>query len=43
MCHGTAYDFNDNVLPVAAKMFVRVVEARLGCALYDAGELDALA
>ena len=42
MCHGTAYDFNDNVLPYAAKMYVRLIEARLGCALYDAHELDAL-
>lgn len=43
MCHGTAYDFNDNVIPGAAAMYVRLVETRLGCSLYGPGELDALA
>ena len=42
MCHATAYDFNDNILPHAARVYVKVVEARLGCSLFDAGELGAL-
>ena len=38
---GTAFDFNDNLLPTAASFFVRLVEARLGCELYSAEELAA--
>ena len=39
MCHNTAFDFNDNVSPLAAVLFVRLVEERLGCSLYTADEL----
>ena len=39
MCHATNYDFNDNALPVAAVLFVRLCEARLGARLYDDDEL----
>lgn len=34
MCHGTTFDFNDNVLPRAALMFLRIVEDRFGLELY---------
>jgi len=40
ICHGTAYDFNDNALPPAALMWVRLVEARLGVSLYEDEELS---
>ena len=39
MCHATGYDFNDNLLPIAVRFWVRLVESRLGCSLYDAEEL----
>ena len=39
MCHNTAFDFNDNVSPLAAVFFVRLVEERLGCGLYTEEEL----
>ena len=39
MCHNTAFDFNDNLLPIAAVFWVRLVEARLGIALYTDDEL----
>jgi len=39
ICHGTAYDFNDNAIPGAAAVWVRLVEARLGCVLYGDDEL----
>ena len=39
MCHATGYDFNDNLLPIAVRFWVRLVESRLGCTLYDAEEL----
>ena len=39
MCHNTAFDFNDNVSPRAAVIFIRLVEARLGILLYDEKEL----
>ena len=39
MCHNTAFDFNDNVSPMAAVFFVRLVEERLGCSLYSEAEL----
>ena len=39
MCHNTAFDFNDNVSPLAATFFVRLVEERLGVALYEEAEL----
>lgn len=38
MCHGTTYDFNDNVLPRAVLMFVRIVEDRFGVQLYEQEE-----
>ena len=37
--HNTAYDFNDNALPVAAAMFVAILGDRFGVALYDPEEL----
>ncbi len=42
MCHATGYDFNDNLLPIAVRFWVRLVESRLGCSLYDAEELNAM-
>merc|ERR1740121_2387048 len=39
MCHGTTYDFNDNVLPRAVLMFLRIVEDRLGVHLYSQDEV----
>ena len=39
ICHGTTYDFNDNVLPRALMMFVRIVEDRFGLSLYTQEEL----
>ena len=39
ICHGTAFDFNDNVVPGAAALWVRLVEQRLGCQLYSDDEL----
>ena len=39
MCHNTAFDFNDNVSPRAAVFWVRLVEERLSCSLYDGDEL----
>jgi len=39
MCHNTAFDFNDNVLPIAAVFWVRLVEQRLGVSLYSDAEL----
>ena len=29
MCHNTAFDFNDNTIPIAATFYVRLVEDRL--------------
>ncbi|KAJ1455978.1 hypothetical protein M885DRAFT_192366 [Pelagophyceae sp. CCMP2097] len=42
MCHGTSFDYNDNCLPIAARFWVKLVEARLGCELYTAAELDGI-
>lgn len=39
MCHNTAFDFNDNVSPMAAVLFVRLVEKRLGISMYTEEEL----
>lgn len=39
MCHNTAFDFNDNLIPVASIFFVRIVESRLGLSLYSEDEL----
>lgn len=39
MCHNTSFDFNDNVSPLAAVLFVRLVEQRLGSPLYTPDEL----
>jgi len=39
MCHSTAFDYNDNVSPLAAVFFVRLVEHRLGTSLYTKAEL----
>mmetsp|Transcript_13838 Transcript_13838/g.27850 ORF Transcript_13838/g.27850 Transcript_13838/m.27850 type:complete len:124 (-) Transcript_13838:469-840(-) len=39
MCHNTAFDFNDNMSPIAAVFWVRLVEERLGVKLYSDDEL----
>eukprot|EP00931_Biecheleriopsis_adriatica_P075620 TRINITY_DN49445_c0_g1_i1.p1 TRINITY_DN49445_c0_g1~~TRINITY_DN49445_c0_g1_i1.p1 ORF type:complete len:476 (+),score=78.27 TRINITY_DN49445_c0_g1_i1:41-1429(+) len=39
VCHGTTYDFNDNVLPRAVAMLVRIVEDRFGLELYSQKEI----
>lgn len=39
ICHGTTYDFNDNVLPRAVLMFLRIVEDRFGLDLYSQDEV----
>ena len=39
MCHNTAFDFNDNIIPIAAIFFIRIVESRLKLALYTDEEL----
>lgn len=39
ICHGTSYDFNDNLLPIAAAVWVRLVESRLGVRLWGEDEL----
>merc|ERR1712066_69122 len=39
ICHGTSFDFNDNVLPRAVSMFVRIVEDRFGLELYSQEEV----
>eukprot|EP00971_Amphidinium_carterae_P173074 3431188-Amphidinium_carterae.1 len=42
ICHGTSFDFNDNVLPRAVMMFIRILEDRFGIDLYTQDEvLDA--
>jgi len=39
MCHNTAFDFNDNIIPIASILFIRIVESRLGISLYSDDEL----
>jgi len=39
MCHNTAFDFNDNIIPVAAIFFIRILEERLRLPLYTEEEL----
>lgn len=39
ICHGTTYDFNDNVLPRIVTMFVKIVEDRMGLSLYTQEEI----
>jgi len=39
MCHNTAFDFNDNMSPIASVFWVRLVEHRLGLPLYSEAEL----
>jgi len=39
ICHGTTYDFNDNVLPRAVLMLLRIVEDRFGVQLYAQEEV----
>jgi len=38
-CHNTAFDFNDNLLPIAGILFVRIVESRMGLQLYSEEDL----
>jgi hippurate hydrolase len=40
MCHSSDFDFNDNALPVIAGVFVKLAERRLGCKLYEDGEVS---
>lgn len=39
MCHGTSFDFNDNILPRSILMFLRIVEDRFGVDLYTQEEV----
>jgi len=39
ICHATAYDFNDNVLPRVVLMLIRIVEDRFGVQLYGQEEV----
>jgi len=39
ICHATAYDFNDNTLPRAVLMLLRIVEDRFGVQLYTQEEV----
>jgi metal-dependent amidase/aminoacylase/carboxypeptidase family protein len=39
MCHNTAFDFNDNLIPFAVCFWVRLVEDRLALQLYTEEEL----
>merc|ERR1719367_1527129 len=39
ICHGTTFDFNDNALPRAVAMFIRIVEDRFGIDLYSQEEV----
>lgn len=39
ICHATGYDFNDNAIPYCARLWIRLVEDRLGCVLYEDGEI----
>jgi len=34
MCHSTSFDFNDNAIPYAIKIWIRLVEDRFGVQLY---------
>ena len=42
ICHGTSYDFNDNVLPRAVLLFVKIVEERFSTELLSAKEVEKL-
>jgi len=35
ICHSTQFDFNDNVIPVAIKIWIRLVEDRFGVKLFQ--------
>jgi len=39
ICHGTTFDFNDNVLPRVILMFLRICEDRFGVELYTQAEV----
>lgn len=39
MCHNTAFDFNDNIIPFAVCFWVRLLEERLALRLYTEEEL----
>ncbi|OQR96851.1 amidohydrolase family protein [Achlya hypogyna] len=40
--HSDTFDFNDAVLPIAARIFLGIAQHRLGCELYTADELNAI-
>mmetsp|Transcript_67537 Transcript_67537/g.162137 ORF Transcript_67537/g.162137 Transcript_67537/m.162137 type:complete len:458 (-) Transcript_67537:19-1392(-) len=39
ICHGTTFDFNDNILPRAVTMLIRILEDRFGVDLYSQEEI----
>ena len=39
ICHGATFDFNDNALPRAIAMYIRIVEDRFGITLYSDEEI----
>mmetsp|Transcript_63067 Transcript_63067/g.195260 ORF Transcript_63067/g.195260 Transcript_63067/m.195260 type:complete len:478 (+) Transcript_63067:33-1466(+) len=39
ICHGTAFDFNDNALVYAINMMVKIIEDRFGVELYTQNEV----
>ncbi|EQC32657.1 hypothetical protein SDRG_09633 [Saprolegnia diclina VS20] len=40
--HSDTFDFNDGVLPIAARIFLGIVHHRLGCSLYSDEDLTAI-
>lgn len=36
--HGTSFDFNDNVLPLAVSLYLKIIEDRFGVKLFDGFE-----
>ncbi|KAF0720368.1 Aste57867_379 [Aphanomyces stellatus] len=40
MCHSNTYDFNDAILPLAARLFLEIVNQRFDCAVYVPEELS---
>jgi len=35
ICHSTSFDFNDRILPISVRLYIRLLEARFGCVLFD--------
>ncbi|KAF0694307.1 hypothetical protein As57867_014748, partial [Aphanomyces stellatus] len=38
-CHSDAFDFNDDIMPLAVRMFLEIVQDRFKCELYSHDEL----